>query len=263
MPYVFTNTGAGPVVNMNYLNEKLDERCALRSIGKCTICEERARPAAKAQVPAEVIEAALNHRSGTFRRHRRLSISATTHRRARGRAARWSDYIDQLVAGKPGKRCSCPASGAADTCARDRTKKDGARRLAALQAYAAKLPARERAAYLLALKRFRLATAAAAIAGEQAREAKRREQRRQRLMPALAARRSKSEISDADVAAQLEQFKVKRPHCAALAGMAHRRRNHRRGERCTRGGRTCAAAPTYVYDKVLVFRSRTLNTHFC
>jgi hypothetical protein len=93
----------------------------------------------------------------------------------------------------------------------DRTKQRALARLAELEAFAAKLPPRERAAYRLALRRFRHATAAAAIAGEQAREAKRREQRRRQLMPALAARRSKSEINDADVAAQLEHFKLQRP----------------------------------------------------
>ena len=134
---------------------------------------------------------------------------------------------------------------------RDRTKKTARTHLAALQAYAAKLPARERAAYLLALKRFRLATAAAAIAGEQAREAKRREQRRQRLMPALAARRSKSELSDADVAAQLEQFKVKRPH--ALHWPAWRIAGEIIG--AVNAARAAAGRaplrPHTVYDKVL------------
>ena len=103
-PFVFTNTGAGPLVNMNYLKQRLDER--LRFAQHWQMHDLRRTCATglqKLKYPAEVIEAALNHRSGTFR-----GIVAVYQRHdfadeRRAALQDWSDYIDRLVAGKPGK----------------------------------------------------------------------------------------------------------------------------------------------------------------
>jgi integrase len=102
--FIFTNDGRRPVGGFSRLKCDLDESMQLAV--PWTLHDVRRSMASELQrlgVRVEVIEAALNHRSGTFRgitgiyqRHdyideRRIALQ------------RWADYVERLVAGTPAK----------------------------------------------------------------------------------------------------------------------------------------------------------------
>jgi hypothetical protein len=95
----------------------------------------------------------------------------------------------------------------------ERSKRVARESFNALRGFAARLPPKQRAAYLTMLRRFRRANTEAAIAAEQRRELERREQRRRRLHPANAARANIWRASYNDVVEQLDLFAQKHPHC--------------------------------------------------
>ena len=98
---IFTNDGRRPIGGFSRLKHDLDQ--AMKSAVPWTLHDVRRSAASGMQrlgVPVEVIEAALNHRSGTFRgivgvyqRHDYLD-------ERRAALQRWADHIEQLVSGK-------------------------------------------------------------------------------------------------------------------------------------------------------------------
>jgi integrase len=108
-PYVFTITGEGPITHSSRLKQRLDQQ--LRFVEHWQFHDLRRSCASGLQrlkYPAEVIEHVLNHRSGVFRGivgvYQRFPF--TDEKRAA--LQEWSDHIDQLVAGAPGKVVQLP-----------------------------------------------------------------------------------------------------------------------------------------------------------
>jgi|SRR5262245_16740876 len=99
--FIFTNDGRRPIGGFSRLKQALDK--SIHSVAPWTLHDLRRTAASGMQrlgVRVEVIEAALNHRSGTFRgivgvyqRHdyideRRVALQ------------RWADFVEQLVSGE-------------------------------------------------------------------------------------------------------------------------------------------------------------------
>ena len=100
--FVFTAEGRRPVGGFTHVKRKLDRRA---KIAKGWRLHDLRRTCASGMqrlgVPVEVIEACLNHRSGTFRgivgvyqRHDYLDERRTA-------LQRWADQVEQLVTGEP------------------------------------------------------------------------------------------------------------------------------------------------------------------
>jgi integrase len=100
--YVFTSTGEGAVSGFSRAKERLDKR--LPGVERWTFHDLRRTAAsgmARLGQPVHVVEAVLNHRSGTIRGVARVYNRYSYEPEKRGALDAWSRYVKQLVSREP------------------------------------------------------------------------------------------------------------------------------------------------------------------
>jgi integrase len=106
--HVFTTTGKGPIRNIDRAKARLDAELRFRP---WRIHDCRRSVASGLQplgVSVEVIEATLNHRSGTFRGIVGVYQRHDFADEKRAALTRWADHIERLATGKPANVVAFP-----------------------------------------------------------------------------------------------------------------------------------------------------------
>jgi integrase len=102
-PYVFSTTGKGPIANFDQFKKRLDARLNLEPWRIHDLRRSCASGLQRLGVRLEVTESVLGHRSGSFRGIVRVYQRHDFADEKRAALERWSDHIESITTGKPGK----------------------------------------------------------------------------------------------------------------------------------------------------------------
>jgi hypothetical protein len=109
--YVFpASNSSGPICSFDHLKEKIDAKLKLAKLWRFHDCRRTvASGLQKLGVRIEVIEAALNHQSGSFRGVAGIYLRHDYSDEKRDALQRWGDHLETLAAtGKPAKVVKLP-----------------------------------------------------------------------------------------------------------------------------------------------------------